>query len=140
MRGDAGRAIRFLEKSRASGSPSFIELMELGRALSLGERMEEARSVLKEAERLAPTDREVLVLLAAVNVELGRALTGMRRSESALSEFRRTVQIEPRFHEAFFEGARLLARDGDTEGAFHLLSRACGWLPTRSDTTESSRS
>ena len=156
VRGDAGRAIRFLEKSRASGSPSFIELMELGRALSLGERLEEARSVLKEAERLSAADREVLVLLAAVNVELGRfeeardvltkllridaedaeasfmlgrALVGMRRSESALSQFRRTVQIEPRFHEAFFEGGRLLARDGDTEGAFHLLSRACALAP-----------
>ena len=156
VRGDTGRAIHFLRKSRSAGSPSFIELMELGRALSIGECMEEARIVLKEAERLSGTDREVLVLVAAVNMELGRfeeahdvlakllrihtenaevsfilgrALLGMRKNEAALSLFRGTVQLDPRFHEAFFEVGRLLVRGGNSEGAFRLLSRACALAP-----------
>jgi tetratricopeptide (TPR) repeat protein len=156
VQGDAERAIRSFQRSRSSGSPSFVELMELGRALSLGGHMDEARTALKEAERLAANDREVLVLLAAVDVELGRfeeahdiltrllktdggepeamfllgrALAGMNRAQAALDQFHETVKLEPRFHEAFFEAAALLERGGDTEGAFGLLNRACALAP-----------
>lgn len=46
-----------------------------------------------------------------------------------MGRFRKTVEVEPRFAGAYFEGARLLRESGDSEGAFELLSRASAILP-----------
>jgi tetratricopeptide (TPR) repeat protein len=53
----------------------------------------------------------------------------MNRGDDALEAFRETVTMEPHFHEAFFEGGRLLRGRGDVDGAFQLLSRASGLAP-----------
>ena len=152
VQGDGEEAVRHLESATGSG---FIVPLELGRALSLVGRMEEARAVLEAAWQSSRSDDEVGVLLSAVNIELGRfeeakriltpmarttsgpevvfllgrALAGLGQTEEALSLFRKTVKIESRFHEAFFEGASLLARVGDAEAAFQLLNRACALAP-----------
>jgi tetratricopeptide (TPR) repeat protein len=156
VQGNAGSAVRFLEKAAAATPSSFVVHLELGRALSLGGRLDEARAALEIAERLAPEDDEGRILAAAVSIEtggfaqararlqpvierggggpearflLGKALAGMNRVDEALDEFRETVLMEPHFHEAFFEAAGLLRRRGDIEAAFELLKRASGLAP-----------
>jgi tetratricopeptide (TPR) repeat protein len=156
VQGSARRAVQLLEKAAASAPSSFVVHLELGRALSLGGRLAEAKAALEIAERLAPEDEEGRILAAAVDVEtgafaegrarllplidrggggpearflLGKALAGMNRGDDALEAFRETVTMEPHFHEAFFEGGRLLRGRGDVEGAFQLLSRASGLAP-----------
>jgi len=60
---------------------------------------------------------------------LGRSLAGANNSDAALEKFRETVKREPRFHEAFFEAAKVLRRRGDSEAAVELLNRACQLAP-----------
>jgi len=151
VQGNAKRAIELLEKAAAATPSSFVVHLELGRALSLGGRLTDARTALEIASRLAPEDDEGRILAAAVHIEtggfseawarllpmsergaggpearflLGKALAGMNRVDEALDELRETVRMEPRFHEAFFEAGRLLRGSGDIEGAFELLKRA----------------
>ena len=72
-------------------------------------RFEEAHDVLAKLLWIDTEDAEVSFIL-------GRALLGMRKGESALSQFRRTVEFEPRLHEVFFERGRarsLRQVDGD---------------------------
>ncbi|MGH9323365.1 MAG: tetratricopeptide repeat protein [Vicinamibacteria bacterium] len=156
VQGKANRAAHQLRKAAAAAPSSFVVHLELGRALSLASRLEEARDALEIAERLAPTDDEGRLLSAAVHLELGRfqearsrllplldhgeagpevlylmgkALSGLKHVDEALEKFRETVKIEPHFHEAFFEGGRLLKERGDVEGAFQLMSRASALAP-----------
>jgi tetratricopeptide (TPR) repeat protein len=156
VQGNARRAIERLEKAAAATPSSFVVHLELGRALSLGGRLDDARSVLEIAERLAPEDDEGRILAAAVRIEtgdspgararllplverggggpearflLGKALAGMGRVDEALDALRETVLMEPHFHEAFFEASRLLRARGDVEAAFELLKRASGLAP-----------
>lgn len=156
VQGNAGRAVDLLKRAAAAAPSSFVVQLELGRALSLGGRLAEAKAALEIAERLAPEDEEGRILAAAVDVEtggfqeararllrwierggggpearflLGKALAGMNRVDQALEAFRETVSMEPRFHEAFFEAGRLLRARGDVEAAFRLLSRASALAP-----------
>lgn len=156
VQGNAERAVRFLEKAAAATPSSFVVHLELGRALSLGGRLDDARTALGVAERLAPDDEEGRILSAAVHIEtgafaqaqarllplvsrggggpearflMGKALAGMNREDEALESFRETVLMEPHFHEAFYEAGRLLRRRGDVEGAFELLRRASALAP-----------
>ena len=154
VQGDPARAVRFLASAADSSTASFVVQLELGRARSLAGDMELAREALKLAQVAAPNDTEVLVLLSAVNIELGRygearerlatvaesegddpdvifllgrALVGLKRDDLALEKFRETVAREPNFHEAYFEAALLLGHD--SEAQFRLLSRACALAP-----------
>lgn len=154
VQGDAARAVRFLASAADSPTASFVVQLELGRARSLAGDMELAREALKLAHGAAPNDTEVLVLLSAVNIQLGhygearerltsvaesagdepdvifllgRALVGLKQNDAALEKFRETVVSEPNFHEAYFEAALLLGRD--SEAQFRLLSRACALAP-----------
>lgn len=156
VQGSASRAVHFLEKAAAAAPSSFVVHLELGRALSLGGRLAEAKAALEIAERLSPEDDEGIVLGAAVRIEtggfreararllplierggggpearflLGKALAGMNQVEEALEAFRETVAMEPHFHEAFFEAGRLLRDRGDVEAAFELLKRASTLAP-----------
>jgi len=155
VQGYAERAVGFLEASKEASS-SFVVNLELGRAWSLAGRMDDAREALQRAERSAPSDVEVSILLSAVNIELGRfdeargrlevlardesddpdiafllgrSLAGAKKNDAALEKFRETVKMEPHFHEAFFEAADVLRRRGDSEAAFELLNRACHLAP-----------
>lgn len=154
VQGDAARAVRFLASSADSPTAPFVVQLELGRARSLAGDMELAREALKLAHGAAPNDTEVLVLLSAVNIQLGhygearerltsvaesagaepdvifllgRALVGLKQNDAALEKFRETVVSEPNFHEAYFEAALLLGHD--SEAQFRLLSRACALAP-----------
>ena len=156
VQGNARRAVHLLEKAAAATPSSFVVHLELGRALSLGGRLTDARAALEIAERFAPQDDEGRILAAAVHIEtggfpegrarllpvierggggpearflLGKALAGMDRVDEALDELRETVLMEPHFHEAFFEAGRLLRKRGDIEAAFELLKRASGLAP-----------
>jgi tetratricopeptide (TPR) repeat protein len=156
IQGRAEQAAALLERAAARAPSSFVVHLELGRTLSLAGRLEPAREALEIAERLSPADEEGRLLLAAVNVELGRfaearksllpllesgtarpevsffmgrTLAGMDRVDEALDRFRETARMEPRFHEAFFEAGRLLAARGDIEAAFQLLNRAAALAP-----------
>lgn len=156
VQGSAARAVELLEKAAAATPSSFVVHLELGRALSLAGRLEDARATLEIAEGLAPADDEGRILAAAVRIEtgdspgararllpvvergaggpearflLGKALAGMGRVDEALEVLRQTVLMEPHFHEAFFEASRLLRRRGDVEAAFELLKRASGLAP-----------
>jgi len=156
VQGNARSAVHFLERAAASTPSSFVVHLELGRALSLGGRLEEAKAALEIAERLAPEDDEGRILAAAVHIEtggfaqararllplierggggpearflLGKALAGMNRVSEALDALRETVLMEPHFHEAFFEAGRLLRERGDIEAAFELMKRASGLAP-----------
>jgi tetratricopeptide (TPR) repeat protein len=156
VQGNAKRAVHLLEKAAAATPSSFVVHLELGRALSLGGRLADAKAALEIAEGLAPEDDEGRILAAAVQVEtggfaqararllpvidrggggpeakflLGKALAGMRRVDEALDAFRETVLMEPHFHEAFFEAGQLLRDRGDIEAAFELLRRASGLAP-----------
>ena len=156
IQGDGDVAADFLSKASSEASGSFIVDLELGRALSLGGRFEEARAALARAERTSRGDREAVVLLAAVEIELGaydaarerladlsglagndpeatflhgKALAGSNRIDEALERFRQTAKLEPHFHEAFFEASRHLAARGDVGAAFQLLNRACSLAP-----------
>ncbi len=156
VQGSASRAVHFLERAAEATPSSFVVHLELGRALSLGGRLEDARKALAVAERLAPEDDEGRILSAAVHIErggfseararllplverggggpearflLGKALAGMGRWEEALDRLRETVSLEPHFHEAFFEAGRILRERGDTEGAFELMKRASDLAP-----------
>jgi len=154
VHGNAERAVSFLAASKEASS-SFVVNLELGRAWSLAGHMDDAREALKLAERSAPSDVEVSMLLSAVNIELGRfdeaherlevlardesdpditfllgrSLAGAKKNDAALEKFRETVKLEPRFHEAFFEAADVLRGRGDSEAAFELLNRACHLAP-----------
>jgi len=155
VQGNAKRAVQLLDKAAAATPSSFVVHLELGRAQSLGGRLEDAKAALEIAERLAPEDDEGRILAAAVHIEtggfaqararllpaidrgggpearflLGKALAGLRRLDEALDAFRETVLMEPHFHEAFFEAGLLLRGRGDIEGAFELLKRASGLAP-----------
>lgn len=156
VQGSARRAVQILQEAAAGAPSSFVVHLELGRALSLAGRFDEAKDALSVAERLAPEDEEGRILAAAIHVEtgghseararllpvierggggpearflLGKALAGMNRGDEALELWRETVSMEPHFHEAFFEGGRLLNERGDLEGAFQLLSRASALAP-----------
>jgi tetratricopeptide (TPR) repeat protein len=156
VQGSASRAVHFLEKAAEANPSSFVMHLELGRALSLGGRLEDAKKALAVAERLAPEDDEGHILAAAVHIEtggfseararllplverggggpearflLGKALAGMGRWEEALDRLRQTVSMEPHFHEAFSEAGRILRDRGDIEGAFELLRRASDLAP-----------
>ncbi len=156
VQANADRAVGFLTNAAAALSSSFVAHLELGRAHSLAGTMDAARDALKLAERLAPHDTEVRVLLSAVNIELGRydearehlediantgetdpdvsfllgrALSGLERHDAALEKFRETVAIESNFHEAYFEASVLLGKNSDRESQFQLLSRACAIAP-----------
>jgi len=156
VQGSARRAVQILQEASAGAPSSFVVHLELGRALSLAGRFDEAKAALAIAERLAPEDEEGRILAAAVHVEtggyqqararllpvierggggpearflLGKALAGMNRGDQALEAWRETVSMEPHFHEAFFEGGRLLRERGDIEGSFQLLSRASALAP-----------
>jgi tetratricopeptide (TPR) repeat protein len=154
VQGDAVRAAAYLASAADSPAASFVVQLELGRARSLAGEMGLAREALKLAHGAAPTDIEVLVLLSAVNIELGhygearerlvsvaesegddpdvifllgRALVGLKQEDAALEKFRETVANEPNFHEAYFEAALLLGHD--REAQFRLLNRACALAP-----------
>lgn len=156
VQANAERAVGLLGSAAASLSSSFVAHLELGRAHSLAGEMSAARDALKDAERLAPHDAEVGILLSAVNIELGRydeardrlevlagasasnpdvsfllgrALSGLNRRDAALEKFRETVALEPNFHEAYFEASVLLGKDAERESQFQLLSRACSIAP-----------
>jgi tetratricopeptide (TPR) repeat protein len=156
VQGNARSAVHFLEKAAGATPSSFVVHLELGRALSLGGRLDDARAALEIAERLAPEDEEGRILAAAVSIEIGgfaqararlqpvierggggpearflmgKAFAGMNRVDEALDEFRETVLMEPHFHEAFFEAGRLLRERGDIDAAFELLKRASGLAP-----------
>jgi tetratricopeptide (TPR) repeat protein len=156
VQGNAKRAIELLAKAAGATPSSFVAHLELGRALSLGGRLEEARAALEVAEKLAPEDDEGRILAAAVRLEtgdsvgararllplverggggpearflFGKALAGIGKTEEALEALRETVRMEPHFHEAFFEASRLLRARGDVEAAFELLKRASGLAP-----------
>jgi tetratricopeptide (TPR) repeat protein len=156
LQGTAVRSVRHLERAAEQARSSFVVQLELGRALSLEGRLEEARERLLAAVRLSPSDAEGVVLLSAVEVELGRypeaaeklselldrglrepevtfllgkALAGAGRRDAALEHFRETVELESRFHEAYFEAGRLMGEAGDVESAFRLHSRACALAP-----------
>ncbi len=73
VQGNARRAVEQLEKAAAVTPSSFVVHLELGRALSLGGRLDEARAALEIAERLAPEDDEGRILGAAVRIETGDA-------------------------------------------------------------------
>jgi tetratricopeptide (TPR) repeat protein len=156
VQGSAKRAVHLLEKAAAATPSSFVVHLELGRALSLGGRLTDARAALEISSLLAPDDDEGRILAAAVLIEtggfpeararllpmierggggpdarflLGKALVGMNRVDEALEALRETVLMEPHFHEAFFEAGRLLRARGDIEAAFELLKRASGLAP-----------
>jgi len=156
VQGNAKRAVHLLERAAAATPSSFVVHLELGRALSLADRLGDAKTALETASRLAPDDEEGRVLAAAVHIEtgrfseararllpvvegggggpearflLGKAAAGMNLVDEALDAFRETVLIEPHFHEAFFEAGRLLRKRGDIEAAFELLKRASGLAP-----------
>jgi tetratricopeptide (TPR) repeat protein len=156
IQGMSERAVLLLERAAASAPNSFVAHLELGRALSLAGRLERAGEMLAVASRLAPEDDEGRLLAAAVDVELGRfhdargrllplarrgeagpevlflmgkALAGIGKVDDALETFRETVKMEPHFHEAFFEAARLLRARGDVTASFQLLQRATSLAP-----------
>jgi tetratricopeptide (TPR) repeat protein len=156
VQGQADRAAQYLEKAAAATPSSFVVHLELGRALSLGGRLEEAKRALDVAERLSPDDDEGRILGAAVAIEmgafaearrklvpvleagggspearflLGKALGGMNQVDEALDALRETVRLEPHFHEAFFEAGRLLESRGDIEAAYELTRRASSLAP-----------
>ncbi len=157
VRGDAENAVRRLEEATRKSSASFVLQLELGRALSLGGDMDRARIELEKAYQLRPKDRELQNLLAAVDIQLGRfenavgileplvqlnedigpetafllgrALAGLGMVDQAMERFKQTVELDSRFHEAFFEGAKLLKERGDVSGALRLLRQACSLVP-----------
>lgn len=156
VQANAERAVELLSSAAAALGSSFVVHLELGRAHSLAGTMEAARDALKHAERLAPTDPELRVLLGAVNIELGRyeearkhleeiaekqdsdpdvrfllgrALSGLDEHDAALERFRETVALESNFHEAYFEASVLLGKNLERESQFQLLSRACAIAP-----------
>lgn len=159
VRGEGGEAVRHLDLAARGRAPSFVIALELGRALSLAGNFAEAARSLEKAVRLSPADAEALNLLAAVELELGkfqaaletlaplepllvegragaetlfisaRSLAALGQREAALERLREAVGKAPGFHEAFFEGGRLLLSSGDVEGAFSAWSAACGIEP-----------
>jgi tetratricopeptide (TPR) repeat protein len=54
---------------------------------------------------------------------------GLGKVDEAMARFRETVEMDSRFHEAYFEGGRILKEHGDIEGALRLLTRASALLP-----------
>ena len=156
VQGDGDTAARHLELAARKNPAAFVLQLELGRALSMTGDMARAREELTKAHQMSPRDRELLNLLSAVDVELGRfedavgllaplaegkdvgpdtfyllgkALAGMGKKEQALEQFRRSVKLDSRFHEAYFEAAKILIEDGEAPNAKRLLLRACALVP-----------
>jgi tetratricopeptide (TPR) repeat protein len=156
VQGDAEKAVRRLGLVAMKSPASFVLQLELGRALSMAGEMERARVELEKAYRLNPDDREALLLLAAVDIQLGRfdeasnileilvrkedvgpetlfllgrCLVGLGKIEQAMARFRETVEMDSRFHEAYYEGAKILKEHGDIEGALRLITRASALVP-----------
>jgi Flp pilus assembly protein TadD len=156
VQGDGENAARRLELAARKNPASFVLQLELGRALSMTGDMEKARVELSKAHQMSPHDKELLNLLAAVDIELdrfeeavglleplangrdigpdtffllGKALAGVGKNERALEQFRRSVQLDSHFHEAYFEAAKILIEDGEVTNAKRLLLRACALVP-----------
>lgn len=156
VQGDGETAARQLELAARKNPASFVLQLELGRALSMAGDMEKAREELAKAHQMTPGDKELLNLLAAVDIELGRfedavglleplaegkdlgpdtffllgkALAGVGKKEQALARFRQSVQLDSHFHEAYFEAAKILIDDGEATNAKRLLLRACALAP-----------
>jgi Flp pilus assembly protein TadD len=156
VQGDGETAVHYLELAARKNPASFVLQLELGRALSMTGDMATAREELAKAHQMSPKDRELLNLLAAVDIELGRfeeavgilepmaegkdvgpdtffllgkALAGVGRKEQALERFRRSVKLDSHFHEAYFEAAKILIKDGEVTNSTKLLLRACAIAP-----------
>ena len=107
---------------------------------------------------MRPKDRELQNLLAAVDIQLGRfenavgileplagldteavgpetvfllgrAFAGLGKTDQALERFKQTVELDARFHEAFFEAARILKERREVPGSLRLLGQACSLAP-----------
>ncbi len=156
VQGDGETAARHLELAARTNPASFVLQLELGRALSMTGDMARAREELTRAHQMSPQDKELLNLLAAVDIELGRfeeavgllgpvveskdigpdtcfllgkAFAGVGKKEQALEQFRRSVKFDSHFHEAYFEAAKILIEDGEATNAKKLLLRACALVP-----------
>jgi tetratricopeptide (TPR) repeat protein len=157
VQGDADNALSRLDLAAMKHPASFILQLELGRALSMAGEMERARVELEKAYRMHSADPEVIHLLAAVDIQvgrfdeaasllepfvekgkdsgpealflLGRAMAGLGKTEQAMARYRETVKLDSRFHEAYFEGAMILRDHGDLEGSLRLLTRASALVP-----------
>jgi tetratricopeptide (TPR) repeat protein len=157
VQGDADSALSQLDLAAKKSPASFILQLELGRACSMAGEMERARVELEKAYRMNPGDPEIIHLLAAVDIQLarfdeaaallepfvekgedagpeasfllGRAMAGLGMTEAAMARYRETVELDSRFHEAYFEGAMILRDHDDVEGALRLLARASALVP-----------
>lgn len=156
VQGDAETSVHHFEQAARKGSSSFVLQLELGRALSLSGNMERAKAELSRAHRMRPTDTELLNLLAAVDIQLGhfeeaaeligplveksdigpetlflfgKSLASLGKHDQALERYRQTVEIDARFHEAYFEAAKIVEARGEPWNALRLLVRACAVVP-----------
>jgi tetratricopeptide (TPR) repeat protein len=160
VQGEPARAIELLQLAGRKLRPTFVLHLELARALSMAGDMKAARAELENALRLSPEDLEGSNLMGAVLIQLskyqeaekvllplidrreaevesvfllGQSLAGQGRRGEALARFREAVERDSDFHDAYFEGGRLLKEDGDDAGALRLLKRACSILPDEVD-------
>jgi len=159
VRGEGAEAVRQLQAAARGRPPAFVVELELGRAASLVADFEAAARSLEKAVRFSPADPEALNLLAAVRFERGefqealdtlapldplllngragaeilfvsaRALAALGQRQSALERLKEAVGKVSGFHEAYFEGGRLLLSAGDVQGAFSAFRAACAIEP-----------
>jgi len=98
------------------------ELLEQGRRLLEAGKLAEAELVLDRAEKLAPSDLAILTLDAKVKGRLGEY-------SSAVTLFKRVIQLTPKSAQAHVDLAIALADSGDLESALAETATAIPIAP-----------
>jgi len=123
-------AVPLFTTAIAEGAPSVDAHLGLGLCQAAARRFGEVYVTLLEAERLEPDNPVVLA-------NMGIVLSDMGRHADAITAFQRALTIDPDFHEARFNLARVFARAGRRKDAAReaeeLVKRLPESAPQRSE-------
>jgi choline-sulfatase len=124
------RAIPHFKRAITAQVPSVDAHLGLAQCEVAAKRLGDAQNTLTEAERLEPGN-------PVVAANLGLVLSDGGRHEEGITALQRTLTIDPDFHEARFNLARVLARAGRraeaAREAKELLARLPASAPQRAE-------
>jgi thioredoxin-like negative regulator of GroEL len=115
--GDAPRAVTHFAASAAQQPSSAAAQFNLGTALTMAGRLDEAASAFEKALVMRPG-------YAQARNNLGRVRLEQRKVEEALRHLREAVRLDPQNPQAWFNLAEASAANMDWSGALDALDRA----------------
>jgi choline-sulfatase len=128
--GECPAAIPYLKAAIAGHVPGVEAHLGIATCAAIARQFREAQATLEQAKQIEPEDPVVLANLGIILSDLGRHRDGV-------PPLQRSLEIDPDFHEARFNLARVFARDGDRTSAAReakeLLKRLPQHAPQRAE-------